>query len=142
MSNPGQPGHVVHPGEGEYLPAAGGRLLAGVAATGGRLTVIDSSIPAGDYTPPHFHDEMDEAFYVLEGEFTVTCAAQEFNVRAGAFVYLPHAVPHSLRAGADGGRLLILGVPAGLEDFFRDMADANGNTDMAALGSRHGITFL
>lgn len=136
---PRRRGFMTRPGSGETLPTAGGHLLAGGIATGGRVTVIESAVPPGDTTPPHVHDTMDEAFYVLEGEYHVTCGDDEFTATAGCFVYLPHGLPHAFRAGAEGGRKLILGFPAGLEDFFRDMALS---TDWNDLGRRHGITFL
>lgn len=136
---PRQKGFMTRPTEGMPLPTAGGHLLAGTPETGGRVTVIESSVPPGDETPPHVHHEMDEAFYVLEGEYTVSCGDETFVARPGCFVYLPHGLPHSWCAGPQGGRKLILGSPAGLEDFFRDMANLN---DWDELGKQHGITFL
>lgn len=132
-------GFVTRPGTGEPLPAAGGHLLGGATATGGRLTIIESSVGPGDETPLHVHAETDEAFYVLDGEFAVRCGQDTFTATPGCFVYLPHGVPHGYRAGPRGGRQLILGVPGGLEDFFRDM---HGMNDWDELGRRHGITFL
>lgn len=138
-AEPQRHGFITRPREGGSLPAAGGHLLAGTAATSGRVTVIESAVPPGDETPRHMHDEMDEAFYVLEGEYTISCADETFTTTPGCFVYLPHGLPHSWRAGPQGGRKLILGLPAGLEDFFQDMAVLD---DWDELGKRHGITFL
>ena len=132
-------GFMTRPQEGERLPTAGGQLLAGDSQTGGRVSVIESAVPPGDETPPHVHCEMDEAFYVLEGSYTVQCGDETFTATAGCFVYLPHGLPHSWQAGPQGGRKLIIGLPGGLEDFFRDMADMD---DWDELGQRHGITFL
>lgn len=101
--------------------------------------MIESTVGPGDEPPLHVHEEMDEAFYVLEGEFTVQCGSDTFVATPGCLVYLPHGLPHSYRAGPQGGRQLILGCPARLEDFFRDMAVI---ADRDELGRRHGITFL
>ena len=132
-------GFIVGPSEGESLPGAGGRLVADTVRTDGRLSVIESVMPSGDQTPLHVHAEMDEAFYVLEGEYTITCGPDTFTATPGCFVYLPSGIPHALRAGRQGGRKLIFGQPAGLEDFFGELATAE---DLVELGARHGITFL
>lgn len=123
----------------DHLTTAGGHLLADRVRTNGRLTLIESQVGAGDVTPLHVHAEMDEAFYVLEGSYTIRCGEDTFEAESGSFVYLPHGVPHSYEAGPHGGRKLILGLPAGLEDFFRDMENTD---DWRELGSRHGITFV
>ena len=91
------------------------------------MTVIESSVPPGDETPPHVHHEtMDEAFYVLEGEYTCQLPRRDVRGQTGLF---PSILPMDCRTGAcagpQGGRKLILGSPAGLEDFFRDMANLN-----------------
>lgn len=55
----------------------------------------------------------------------------------GSLVYLPREVPHSYQVGDTAGRKLIIGVPAGIEDFFRDL----GEVDLDKLQHRHGVTF-
>lgn len=138
-AEPQRHGFITRPRKGGSLPAAGGHLLAGAAATSGRVTVIESAVAPGDETPLHMHDEMDEAFCVLEGQYTISCADETFMATPGCLVYLPHGLPHSWRAGPQGGRKLILGLPAGLEDFFQDMVALD---DWDELGKRHGITLL
>jgi hypothetical protein len=39
-------------------------------STGGAYSMICSTSPPGHETPYHLHHEEDEAFYVLDGEFT------------------------------------------------------------------------
>lgn len=138
-AKPRRTGFMTRPRGGESLPTAGGHLLAGAAATRGRVSIIESEVPPGDETPLHVHHAMDEAFYVVEGEYMVTCGDETFTATAGCLVYLPHGLPHSYRAGPQGGRKLIFGLPAGIEDLFRDMAALD---DVDELGKRHGITFL
>lgn len=130
----------VRPGEGEDLPAAGGELLLGGARTAGRLAVLHSTAPAGDRVPLHVHHDSDECFYVLAGRYTVTCGPDTFDAAPGCLVHLPRGVPHGYELGDEPGRMLILGLPAGLEDFFRDMGE--DDVDVADLQHRHGITFL
>jgi len=90
--------------------------------------------------PLHVHHQSDECFYVLAGRYTVTCGLDTFEAGAGSFVYLPQGVPHAYQLGDEPGRKLIIAVPAGLENFFRDMDSAH--VDLDELQHRHAITFL
>ncbi len=133
-------GLCVGPGDGDKLHAAGGELLVGALQTAGRLSVVHSTAPAGDTVPLHVHHQADECFYVLAGHYRVICGSQTFDAGTGSFVYLPRGVPHAYRLGDEPGRKLIVAVPAGLEDFFRDMDRAD--VDLDELQHRHAITFL
>ncbi len=54
-------GMHTFPSTARTLLTAGGPLLAGAAETGGRVTLIQSTIPAGDETPLHRDAAMDES---------------------------------------------------------------------------------
>lgn len=127
-------------GTGEMLPAAGGRLLIGSEASGGSLTIVASQALAGDEAPLHVHHHVDECFLVLGGHYAVTCGDDRFDAGPGDLVYLPAGVPHAYRVGDQPANKLIIAVPAGLEDFFRDLG--RDGLDMDELQHRHGITFL
>ena len=99
-------------------------------------------------TPLHVHAKEDEMFYVLEGEHIVQCGDREFHLGPGGVAFLPRGIPHSQRRVVPGeGRLLALTSPAGLEGFFRDLADAErtgtlGPDAYAAASKKYGITWL
>jgi len=93
------------------------------ATTGGALGLIEQELPPGFAAPPHVHHAEDEAFYVLEGELTVTHGDQAVPAPAGTFVFLPRGVPHAFRVGAAPTRLLQLNTPAGLERFFAEAGE-------------------
>lgn len=133
-------GFCVQPGDGRPLPAAGGKLLVGGAETAGGFSVVHSRAPAGDQVPLHVHHQIDECFYVLAGQYSVTCGAETFDAGLGALVYLPRGVPHAYQLGDEPGCKLIIGVPAGLEEFFHAMDRAD--VDLDELQHRHGVTFL
>lgn len=140
MGDDGVRGVCVGPGDGEPLPAAGGRLLVGGVQTGGRLAAVRSSAPPGDVVPLHVHHGADECFAVLAGTYAVTCGDDTFAAGPGSFVYLPRGVPHGYRVGDEPGEKLILVVPAGFEEFFRDLD--RDDVDLDELQHRHGITVL
>jgi mannose-6-phosphate isomerase-like protein (cupin superfamily) len=98
-------------------------LKASGATTGGAFGLIEQELPAGFAPPPHVDRSEDEAFYVLEGELTVTRGAETVAAPAGTCVFLPRGVPHAFRVGAAPARLLQLNTPAGLERFFAEAGE-------------------
>lgn len=132
-------GFVVHAGGGESAPGAGGSLLASAADTGGAFSLLLSRAPAGDHVPRHVHHAVDEAFYVLDGQYRIHCGDQTWTAAVGDFVFLPRGVPHSYDVADGPARKLIIAVPGGIEKFFDDLA--NG-VDPTTLTHRHGVQFL
>jgi quercetin dioxygenase-like cupin family protein len=132
-------GFVVAAGGGRPVPGAGGSLLASAAETGGAFSLLLSHAPAGDHVPRHVHEAVDEAFYILDGQYRIHCGEQEWSAAAGDFVFLPRGVPHSYDVIHGPARKLIFAVPGGIEDFFDDLG--NG-VDPATITHRHGVRFL
>jgi quercetin dioxygenase-like cupin family protein len=86
--------------------------------TGGRYCLIDMYVPPGGGPPPHRHD-FEEMFTVQEGEIVAFFRGQRSTLRAGETVNIPANAPHFFRNESDHpARLLCLGSPAGLEEFF------------------------
>lgn len=86
--------------------------------------------------------------YVLEGEHVFQVGEEEFHVGPGGLAFAPRRVPHSQRRVAPRtGRVLVMTSPAGLEGFFRELAEANrtgslGPEAYASASARFGITWL
>jgi mannose-6-phosphate isomerase-like protein (cupin superfamily) len=139
--------YMVSPGEGEAIswPGVEIRVKAGSDRTGGSFTLLEDRSDAMT-VPLHVHDD-DEAFYVLEGRYTIHAAGERFAADPGAFVFLPAGVPHIQIVETDGARKLMLLAPAGAEGFFREMAGAFLAGEMSVerrdtIARRHRITFL
>ncbi len=88
------------------------------AATGNRLAVWEQLLPLHSSPPLHVHHRDDEACYVLDGSITFLVDGTEMVVQRGAFVWAPRGLPHTFRVESQTARVLGLGVPAGLEEFF------------------------
>lgn len=87
--------------------------------TNGAFTVVDQIIQPQGGPPPHIHHREDEAFYVLDGKFSLLCGDKEFVFESGGFVYVPKGTLHTFKnISEQPGRLLVTITPAGLEDFF------------------------
>ena len=80
--------------------------------------------PPGHATPYHLHHIEDEAFYVLDGEFTFVCDGTKTVVSAGGYIFLPRGVPHGIRVSASvPSTILILAMPGtGFVGMMREMA--------------------
>src|SRR5258708_13410581 len=97
-----------------------GKIKVGAEDTAGTLTIYESLRPAGDAGGPLLHKHLfDEAFYVLEGEYTFQVGERRVKASTGAFVYIPGGTVHTFRHSGDGdGRMLTVCSPGGIEARF------------------------
>jgi quercetin dioxygenase-like cupin family protein len=137
--------HTVAPGEGRTvnLGVIQMRVLAaGEATTSRAFTLAEFTGGPGPWTVPHIHRETQESFFILDGEFTLAVGEQEIQAGPGSYILVPRGTRHEITAGAEGGRLLALMVPGGLEEMFFELADLppDSITDpevRAAISARH-----
>jgi quercetin dioxygenase-like cupin family protein len=117
---------ILGPGEGDHIWFLGTLMTvkAGGDVTGGNLTVIEATMPAGFGPPLHRHDVEDELFHVLDGELTFWCAGQQATHGPGATVWLPRGLPHRFQVGDAGpARMLQITTPAQFERFALDVGE-------------------
>ena len=111
----------------EVLKLPGGDLLyikVATEDTGGALFMTEQPIERRGVGPPkHYHENEDEWFYCLAGEYVVEIGDQCFRLATGESVLGPRRVPHAfVYDGSGPGRLLVGFTPAGrMERFFRDL---------------------
>jgi len=92
--------------------------------SGGALFMTEQPIDRRGSGPPrHYHEEQDEWFYCLSGEYVVEVGEQRFRLGPGESVLGPRRVPHAfVYDGTGPGRMLIGFTPAvRIEQFFRDL---------------------
>ena len=92
--------------------------------SGGALFMTEQPIDRrGSGPPKHYHEEQDEWFYCLSGEYVVEIGEQRFRLAPGESVLGPRRVPHAfVYDGTGPGRILIGFTPAvRIEQFFRDL---------------------
>ena len=56
---------------------------------------IELTIPPGGSSPLHAHAELDDSFYMLDGDLVIRCGDEMLVAYAGDFVSLPHGVPYT-----------------------------------------------
>jgi quercetin dioxygenase-like cupin family protein len=94
-------------------------------STGGAFALIHETTPPGHATPYHLHHIEDEAFYVLDGEFTFICDGQKTVLGPDGYIFLPRNIPHGVRCtGSAPSTMLILATPgSGFVGMMTEMAE-------------------
>ena len=120
------PAFSLAAGDGEPLRFAGADFLikASAETTGGSFSILEEIDPMD--TPLHVHKNEDELFLVLEGEHVFQVGDEDFPAGPGDMVFAPRGTPHAQRrVQPRTGRVLVLMSPAGFENFFRELAQAD-----------------
>jgi quercetin dioxygenase-like cupin family protein len=124
--------------------------LASRSDTNGKLGAIEVAGPSGSVPPLHVHHREDEAFYVLEGEYTVFVGDDVIAASPGSWVWGPRDVPHGYQVRSERGRHLSLLTPGGFEAFFEEVAaiatpEADPRSQLSTLteiAARYGVELL
>jgi mannose-6-phosphate isomerase-like protein (cupin superfamily) len=98
-------------------------VMAGAAETGGAFELIRETRAVEGGPAPHVHRERDEGFLVLEGRYRFVRGDEDIEVGEGGFAFVPRGTRHTFRTLAAPSRVLIVVAPAGLGDYFREMAE-------------------
>ena len=105
-------------------------VLTAADDTNGALGAIEVVSPSGAAPPLHVHRREDEAFYILDGDYTVHVGDDAIAGAPGTWVWGPRGVPHGYQVHSPVGRHLSLTMPGGFEGFFEEVADfATPSTD-------------
>lgn len=120
---------ILKPGEGQLTGVAGDiyTIKTSGRETGGAYSVMEAIIPAQKGPPPHRHSREEESFFVLEGELEFFADGVRSVGGAGTWVTLPRGSLHYFKnIGQTPAKMLILAVPAGLEDYFIEVSQPQG----------------
>ncbi len=108
---------VVGRGEGhERYRARGSVMLFKALASqdSGDFSLMERSLPPrGRKPPPHRHTNCSEAYFVLDGQVSVTVEGDDLIVGPEGFVLIPRGTAHTFgNASDDEARLLVIHAPA------------------------------
>jgi mannose-6-phosphate isomerase-like protein (cupin superfamily) len=118
---------VIRPGEGREIKIPGvaeiSTVKAGGAETGGAVSIHEQwHGPDDTGVPRHFHKQLDEMYYVLEGEMRFLLGEEEIVAGPGTFLYIPHGTVHAWRPTGTGSvRQLLIAIPGGFEGYLDEM---------------------
>lgn len=113
---------TLDPQKGQSYSIAGNtyRIIVAGEQTGGSYAAIDMLVPPNGGPGPHAYKDMEESFYVLEGQVTFRSESQIYIAEKGAYINIPKGgAVHSFKNETDTiARLLCIVAPSGLEAFF------------------------
>ncbi len=116
---------TVEPDQGQTISMVGDtyRVVITGEQTGGAYAVIDMLIPKNGGPGPHSHTEIEESFYIMDGEIEVMNEQGSYIARQGTFVNIPlGGMIHRFTNKQDKpARLWCTVVPSGLEEMFLDL---------------------
>lgn len=115
---------LLRPGEGDLLDYKDGdstMILAPGDATGGAFTIVEHSLsPGAEGPPPHYHEYMCDAFYVLEGTLTLLVGDRAVDAPAGSLACFPPGNIHTFSNPSDDPvRILNVNAPGGWDRVLR-----------------------
>lgn len=135
---------IVAAGDGELLEFDDWAAVIKIAAeeSDGTVTVLETRHDPGNGADAHTHSRESEIFFVLEGRVTFTVGAALHEVGPGGTVFGPMGTAHAFEVGPNGGRLLHVFVPSGMEGYFREMhaGKAHADTDYIKIRRHYGVT--
>lgn len=93
------------------------------AAQSKRCSVFEFIVVSGFDTGVHYHTQIEEFFYVIEGQLTFRVGERVVDCGQGASVFVPIGAPHSFaNRGTSPARMLVLVLPSGHEHYFEELA--------------------
>lgn len=118
---------VTVPSDGRATPSPiGGEVtfLARGDQTNGALSAFSVVVPPLEGPPLHVHRNLDEAGYVLEGDFRWRLGDELRATPARSFIFIPRGLEHCFQnIGGGDGKMVVAFAPAGMEGFFERQAD-------------------
>ena len=118
-------GYALKNGEGLHIDFRGTKMTVKVAGeqTKAGYSLIEMIHPPNIGPALHTHPTGAEAFYVLEGAYSIHCDRETYLAEPGDFVFIPTGTPHNYQSGSKGGKVLVLS-PSGLEHYFEKVANS------------------
>ena len=134
------PGYVLYPNEGPALwfHEALFSVKARSVDTEGQFSLFDQVAPKGFAAPPHFHSDVTDSFYIVDGELDYAVGdTVYYGITTGGFIYIPHSTRHEFRVVSETAHFLLLCTPGGFEGYFEDLGSPAQEFDLPPTGHRH-----
>jgi mannose-6-phosphate isomerase-like protein (cupin superfamily) len=112
----------------------------------GRCVILDTLRPEKVGPRLHYHTDVDEWFFVREGDFKMQAGDEILRLKAGDSLFVPRNMPHAFVKTSEGtARLIVMHQPAGtMEEYFRAASNFPDQSFEYRLkfSEQHGIHFL
>lgn len=70
--------------------------------------LAEATLPEGASPPLHVHHDLDDNFYLLEGQMVLRCGEEAWVAGPGSWVPFPRGVPHTFRVMGGQARVLMV----------------------------------
>ena len=150
MSSNKNDGYALKEGEGIKINFRGTKMTLKVSGrdSEGKYSLIEMIHPPNTGPALHIHSNAPEAYYVLDGSYSIRCDDILYRAYPGDFVFIPKSIPHNYQSGPQGGKVLVIS-PAGIEGYFKEVSDIllkKGNEipwdQEVEIAQRYGQEFL
>ena len=85
--------------------------------TKGAFTLIEQTMPYSSGPPPHIHTNMEEMFYILQGEMTIFISDTIYMFKPGTFGFIPRNTVHYFKVTSkEDCKVLNFYTPSGFEE--------------------------
>jgi quercetin dioxygenase-like cupin family protein len=109
-------------------------VKAASAETGGALTAMEMTMPAGMGPPPHTHPGT-ESVYILEGTLRYHIGDETVEAGPGSFFDISEGVLENFEPTSDV-RVLVIYTPGGIDEFFAEAGEPAARREVPAGGPR------
>ena len=120
-------------------------ILVTAEMSNGQSTTLLETSPPGGGPPPHRHENEDETFVILEGEYELLVDGEWVKGYPGDVFYRGRSTVHAFRnSGTTMGKILIFVHPGGFENYLEQLAPLSVPADLPKLieiSNRYGIFF-
>jgi mannose-6-phosphate isomerase-like protein (cupin superfamily) len=116
-------GYVLKHDQGTVFPGSDSSIIVKASPEFGSqndITIVQKIKP-GKGTGLHYHKDVDEIFYVIEGTGTAVLGTKSYNIEAGDFIFIPKNLDHKIRKYDSTGILKVVFFmdKPGLLEFFK-----------------------
>jgi len=120
-------------------------MLVTKEMTGGQSATLLETSPPGGGPPPHKHENEDETFFVVEGEYELLVDGEWVKGYPGDAFYRARGTVHTFRnCGTTTGKILVFVEPGGFQSYLEEISPLSVPADLAKLvqiSNRYGIFF-
>ena len=120
---PANQGYILKHDQGTVFPGSDSSIIVKVSPELGSqndITIVQKVNP-GKGTGLHYHTDVDEIFYVIEGNGTAVLGTKSYDIEAGDFIFVPKNLDHKIRKYDSTGilKLVFFMDKPGLLEFFK-----------------------
>lgn len=91
--------------------------------TNGKYCVVELYATKEGSPPWHVHHHEDEAFYVIDGELTISVGNKTYKAKNGDYLFAQKGIAHTYTVDSPGyARILMICSPSGFEDCVRALS--------------------